>query len=154
MKTRIIKLAALLLCLAVGVWAADPWLGTWTLNVAKSKFNPGPPPKSRVRTVEMIGDQVKTTTVTVNAEGQTTKTVWIGKKDGKEYPVEGSQSKLMVSVRKISPTVEESVARVDGKPYYTSRAVLSKDGRTVTTTVKGQSRDGKPFENINILEKK
>ena len=30
--------------------AADPVIGTWQLNVAKSKFSPGPAPKSDART--------------------------------------------------------------------------------------------------------
>jgi hypothetical protein len=152
MTARFMRLAALLLCFAVGLWAADPWLGTWKLNVAKSKFSPGPPPKSRVRTFEMAGDQLKSTVENVNAEGQTGRTVWIGKKDGKEYPVEGPPMKVTFSVRQISPTAQEWVAKREGKPAYTSRLVLSKDGRTITQTVKG-TQDGKPFENISVHEK-
>ena len=34
---------------AIAAWAADPVLGTWELNVAKSKYNPGPAPKSQTR---------------------------------------------------------------------------------------------------------
>ena len=29
---------------------SDPFVGTWKLNLAKSKFNPGPAPKSQTRT--------------------------------------------------------------------------------------------------------
>ena len=30
----------------------DPLLGTWVLNVAKSKYTPGPPPKEQTTTFE------------------------------------------------------------------------------------------------------
>ena len=41
--------------------AADLVLGTWHLNVARSKFNPGPAPKSSKRTYELYRDGIKTT---------------------------------------------------------------------------------------------
>ncbi len=41
--------------------AADPASGTWELNLAKSKFSPGPPPKSLTRTFEATGADVKYT---------------------------------------------------------------------------------------------
>ena len=69
MTARFMKLAALLLCFAVGLWAADPWIGTWKLNVAKSKFSPGPPPQSRIRTVEKVGDQRYAVTLTPDQAG-------------------------------------------------------------------------------------
>jgi len=36
-------------------------LGKWKLNVEKSKYVPGPGPKSMTRTVEAEGDEVKFT---------------------------------------------------------------------------------------------
>ena len=38
---------------------ADPFAGTWTLNVAKSKYDPGPTPKSGSVTFSSKGDNVK-----------------------------------------------------------------------------------------------
>ena len=45
--------------------AADPIVGTWQLNVAKSKFNPGPALKSqtRVYTESAKGISIKVTQV-------------------------------------------------------------------------------------------
>ena len=50
--------------------ADDPVLGTWHLNVAKSKYSPGPAPKSQVRTYEAHKDGVKATIRTIYADGQ------------------------------------------------------------------------------------
>ena len=69
--------AAILMSLAwvaPAAWAQDKDLGmgTWKLNLAKSKYQPGPPPKSLVVTFEPAGKGVKTTSDFVNAEGQKT----------------------------------------------------------------------------------
>jgi len=34
----------------------NPLIGAWTLNIAKSTFSPGPPPKSATRTYTQNGD--------------------------------------------------------------------------------------------------
>jgi hypothetical protein len=44
--------AVLTVAFAVSAQSADPWVGTWKVNLEKSKYSPGPPPKSAVRKVE------------------------------------------------------------------------------------------------------
>ena len=45
--------------------------GTWKLNLAQSKFNPGPPPRSETRTWQDRGDGVQTFTAEgVDAQGR------------------------------------------------------------------------------------
>jgi len=39
--------------------AAEAWLGTWKLNTAKSKYSPGPAPKSLTLTWEATADGIK-----------------------------------------------------------------------------------------------
>ena len=51
---------------------SDPALGTWQLNVSKSKYSPGPPPKSSTVTVQAVGQNHKLTGVTIDAEGKQT----------------------------------------------------------------------------------
>jgi hypothetical protein len=41
----------LMLCALALVAADNPFVGTWKLNVAKSKFSPGPPPQSQTVTI-------------------------------------------------------------------------------------------------------
>ena len=38
---------------------ADPLVGTWVLNVAKSKYTPGPAPKSETRTYVVAGPDIE-----------------------------------------------------------------------------------------------
>ena len=58
------SISAAVIWLAAGslLFAADPDLGTWKLNVAKSKYSPGPAPKSGNRDLSRpAGDAVKRT---------------------------------------------------------------------------------------------
>jgi hypothetical protein len=55
--------------------AQSELVGTWKLNVEKSKFNPGPAPKSSVLTYEAVGEGVKVAVEGVNAQGNPTKSV-------------------------------------------------------------------------------
>src|SRR5688500_12039259 len=72
--------------------ASDPRIGTWKLNVAKSKYSPGPPPQSGTLKVEASGQGEKATSEGVNAEGGRTGTQYTANFDGKDYPITGSQN--------------------------------------------------------------
>ena len=62
---RVLQFIAIALLVVVGSSPlrpqSNPLVGTWKLNVAKSKFDPGPAPKSLTRTVVAQGDGVKYT---------------------------------------------------------------------------------------------
>ena len=53
-----------------GFAQTDPFIGTWKLNLAKSKYSPGPPPKSQTATYDAAGDGVKVTVKGTNGQGQ------------------------------------------------------------------------------------
>jgi hypothetical protein len=67
----------------------DAHIGTWKLNVAKSKFNPGPGYKSETRTYEPTADGYKFQGERVNPDGGTEKSGFTVKYDNKDYPVAG-----------------------------------------------------------------
>src|SRR4051794_30609988 len=71
------------------VLAADPLVGTWKLNVAKSTFSPGPGPKGTTVTYEADGEWVVTKAQRVDPTGKATTGGNRYKYDGKEYPYEG-----------------------------------------------------------------
>ena len=60
---RLLKFASIFVLAAVACAPAfaqaSPAVGTWKLNVEKSKYNPGQAPKSLTRTLEAQGDNVK-----------------------------------------------------------------------------------------------
>lgn len=50
-----------LLALGMTLWPADPVVGTWKLNAAKSMYTPGPTPRSGTITYEETADGIKRT---------------------------------------------------------------------------------------------
>ena len=58
--TMMVSAAAVLAAtLVANAQSKDPFVGTWTLNVAKSKYSPGPVPKSITSTYEAAGKGYK-----------------------------------------------------------------------------------------------
>src|SRR5436309_474302 len=65
----------------------DLVLGTWHLNIEKSKFNPGPAPKSQTRTYEQYRDGIKTTIRAVYSDGHTSLVQFVSDYSGDQVPV-------------------------------------------------------------------
>src|SRR5438552_1687634 len=80
---------------------ADPRIGTWKLNVAKSQFNPGPPNQSLTVKVEASGQGEKVATEGVNADGTRAATQYTANFDGKDYPLTGSPLSDTVSLNRV-----------------------------------------------------
>jgi hypothetical protein len=141
------------LSVALGLAAADPAIGTWKLNVAKSKYSPGPAPKSATITYEVSGDGVKRTGETVTADGQTTSFSYTAQYDGKEYPVTGNPNADTIVLKRINDYTSESTLKKGGKFSATARRVVSKDGKTLTLTLKGTNAQGQKVNNVLVYEK-
>src|SRR5437879_9096562 len=76
---------------AAACFAANPHMGTWKLNEAKSKMPAGMGKNTTVIYAEQ-GDKVKVTVDGVDKDGKPTHSVWVGKFDGKAYPSKGNLS--------------------------------------------------------------
>jgi hypothetical protein len=114
---------------------------SWKLNLAKSKFSPGPPPKSSTLTYLVEGQSLTATLEGVDAQDKPTKVVQ-GPYfyDGKSYPVTGAAAYDASSYRIVDNTTDEITRTKMGKVVQTVIEVLSEDGRTLTFTVTGCQR--------------
>src|ERR1700758_2201163 len=102
MRTKTIRLTLALCFLAISLgFAADPEMGTWKLNEAKSKIAPGMP-KNHTVVYEAAGDSVKITVDGTDKDGKATHNEWTGKFDGKDYPVTGDPTSDMRSYTKVN----------------------------------------------------
>src|SRR5262245_15616945 len=64
----------------------NPIIGTWRLNLEKSKFESGPPPKGQTRQYSQRTDGLIVATIwSINAQGNPSFTQTVSKYDGKEY---------------------------------------------------------------------
>ena len=70
--------------------AADPQIGTWKLNVAKSTFNPGPAPKSGNTKIEAAGAGAKLIVDQTTADGTARHWEFTANYDGKDVPIVGN----------------------------------------------------------------
>ena len=133
--------------------ASDPRIGTWKLNVTKSKFSPGPPPKALTVKVEPSGQGEKVTTEGVNAEGGNTATQYTASFDGKDYPLTGSPNADTVSLKRIDARTTVRTDKKGGKVALTLTRAVSQDGKTMTVTVKGTDAQGQAVNSVLVFEK-
>jgi hypothetical protein len=136
--------------LGASAQAADHQVGTWKLDVAKSKYSPGPPPKEGTLKIEAQADGLKFTIDGINAEGKTIHIEFSPKYDGTDSPMTGNPNADTVSLKKINDHTIETVAKKDGKPTMTTRSVVSKDGKTRTNTQKGKNAKGQDVNNTTV----
>ena len=154
MKRRIGVFAALVLVLAAGsvlLAQNNPFVGTWKLNVAKSKYDPGPAPQSSTRTWDASGMVMVNG---VNAAGKTTSYGYTIKDDGKEYPTMGAipNTADKITSKKIDANSYEAKFTKAGKQVEVTTFMLSDGGKTLTIHAKGTPEIG-GFDNLQVWEK-
>jgi len=149
------KFAKLLGTLLLGMTlsAADPSIGTWKLNAAKSKYTPGPAPKSATITYEETADGIKRTGESVDAEGKTTSFQYTAKYDGKEYPITGSDLYDAITLKRINDQTAEATLKKSGKVVSHARRIISKDGKVMTLTITGTDPKGEKMHNVAVYDK-
>lgn len=131
----------------------DPRVGSWQLNVAKSKYTPGPAPKSQTLKIEAAGKGEKVTSESVSGTGAKTVTEYTADYDGKPHPLKGSEVADMVTLKRVDSHTTERVDSKNGKTMATYHRSVSKDGKTMTVTIKGTDAQGKPTSNVVVFEK-
>jgi hypothetical protein len=133
----------------------DAHIGNWKLNVAKSKFDPGPGYKSETRTYEPTADGYKFEGERVNPDGSTQKYGFTVKYDNKDYPVTGKDpgSAETIAVKLVDANNIESTSKKGRDVLYTSKVVVSQDGKVMTITTKGKNPDGEPFDNVQVYDR-
>lgn len=132
--------------------AADPRVGTWKFNPAKSKFDPGPPYKSRTLQIEAAGDGIKVRVDSVLADGKPQSVSHAARYDGKDYPIPGYRDVDSLALTMIDEYTVESTSKKAGKVAAISRIVVAKDGKTMTVTIKGTNDKG-AFNDVVFYDK-
>jgi hypothetical protein len=140
------------LVLSVGA-AADPHTGTWKMNPAKSKYNPGPTPMSLIVKVDCDENGIKLDAEGTYAEGISTHVEYSAKFDGKDYPITGTYADT-VSVKRIDAnTIQSTLRKKDGKLMLIVTTTVSTDGKTTISTFKGTDGQGHNISNIVVYDK-
>lgn len=153
-----LMLGGVLLAGFAAAQSGDPWVGTWKLNPAKSKYDPGPAPKSQTLKIEPVaGGAQKHTFEGVDAQGRRTHSERTAKFDGAEVTVQAvappATTVTTNAFRRIGDRSFEVKGMVDGKPGTTNRVEVSADGKTMTQTVSGINAQGKKVNNVIVYER-
>ena len=145
----------LTLALASMALAAEPNVGTWKLNIAKSKLAPSTqaPVKEETFVVREIGDQFEITVTRTRTDGSTNSTKGTNPKQGGVVQSAAMPKDFIVMVTMISPNEWYNTFLQNGKQLSVAHFVISKDGKTITETGKGLDDKGKPVESLAVFDK-
>jgi hypothetical protein len=149
-----------LVCLVASVLTSSavaqapvPGLGSWTLDPAKSKFTPGPAPKSLTATFTAAGQGVKAVIDGVGPDGSKVHWEYTASLDGKPYPVTGNGDGDMVVAKRIDANSIETAYTLKGKPTTVNTRVYSADGKTMTVTSTGINAQGQKVNNLQVFDR-
>jgi len=134
--------------------APDPIVGTWTLDVAKSTYKPGPAPKSATLVVEAAGKGYKIAIDVMGPDGKAMKWGWTNTEDGKEFAITGNPMYDAGTTTRTSPKEGTNVYKKAGKTIVTAKTSVSADGKTLTATSTGTDAKGQAINNVALYIKK
>ena len=131
--------------------AANPQIGTWKLNEAKSKL-PGVAKNNLVVYTE-VGDNVKVAIDGVDSAGKTYHSEWTGKMDGKDYPVTGDSQTDARSYKVVNASTLAFETKKGGKVILTGTIVVSADGKSRTVVSSGTNAKGEKVTQTAVYDK-
>ena len=134
----------------------NPFLGTWKLNVAKSKFESVPAPKSQTRTITQQGNGVKYSFEGVAADGTPFAFSFVTYYDGTEAAITGTGTPAgadAITLKRVDSHKIEGTLHKGGRDVGKVVAEVSKDGKVATVRGKGKTVDGKEYSSESVYDK-
>ena len=127
--------------------------GTWRVNIAKSKADPGPLPKSQTSVWDAApGGGARNVVESVTSTGMTTRTELVTMFDGKPSELKGAPMPTTRTYTKIAGGYQ-FVDRVNGKVTTTTRITFATDGKARTNVATGVNASGQPVNNFTVFER-
>ena len=142
------KLTIMGLVFASALFSADPAVGSWALNVEKSKLQSPERWMGTVMTVELV-EGASYRYKFASAKGQSPEQ--IRNFDGKERPA-GEAGVTVIYQRKDSYH-HKTIQKRDGKEIFVLDATISNDGKTLTAVVKDTAHADQAFDEVRVYEK-
>jgi hypothetical protein len=134
--------------------ANDPQYGTWKLNLAKSKYSPGPAPKEGTVTIEAAGPGRKVSVAGVASDGTPVKWGYSGNFDGKEIPITGNNPDAdVVILKRVSANAIRTTNKQAGKRTLVNCVSVSADGKTLTVATSGVNGKRQQVRNTQVFDR-
>ena len=154
---KIIFLFIILISLSDTLWAADPIIGTWKLNIAKSVLSADEKSiKEDINIYRETDENLMELTIsTIFEDGTIDSGKWIWPKEG---GVAACLSKtleegLLYVEGYVEPGHWFAVITLNGNQVGLYHKIISSDGKTMTQTFKGVDENGKPVNIKKVMEK-
>ncbi len=141
--------------MTVGVARAadDPMSGTWKVNLAKSKFDPGPAPKTLTATIKVENGTEIFASEGVDGAGNATHAMFTAKFGGPDAPVMGIAYADTVSLKRVKANHIVATMKKGGKVTMTVHVVVAEDGKTRRLTYEGKNQNGKAVHDEVVYDK-
>jgi hypothetical protein len=157
MRNKVVMMlvaAMMLMGMVMVVRAADdPISGTWKLNLAKSKFDPGPAPKSSTSIIKVENDTETFLSDGVDAAGNATHSEFTAKFGGPDVPVTGILYADTIALKRVGSKQIIGTYKKGGKVTVTVHVVVSADGKTRRVTYDGKNQNGKALHDDVVYDK-
>jgi hypothetical protein len=132
------------LSMVASAQSKDPFVGTWRLNVAKSKYT----------TYEAAGKGYKISVRNEPPSGPVQQYSYTTTLDGTDSKLTGNNPNAdTIAMKRVDANTLESINKRDGKVTVRQRNVVSADGKTRTVTTTGVDAQGRKVNNVGVFEK-
>lgn len=152
-RASVFTAVAITVAVALGGTAFAQAVGTWKLDLAKSKYEQGQAPKSTTLVYEAADAGIKVTVDQVPADGPAIHYGVTANYDGNDVPVVGNPNADMVARTRVDATTTKLVNKMGGNILSTPTLVVSADGKTLTITTTGKNAKGQTIDSIAVYDK-
>lgn len=154
---RMVALVAVLSCgltaIASAADAPDPAIGTWKLNLEKSKYAADRVPKSMTRTYTAVAGGTSMSVTGVAADGSAISQTATLTYDGKDVAVTGAAGWDTLSLKKVNGRTVKSEMKKGGKVVGHTTRVVSAKGKVLTLTSAYKSDKGGTIHETGVYDK-
>ena len=147
--------ALVLMALPLPAAAADPFVGTFRLNAAKSAASGGQVPPELILTISENGNDLLVATSGKAADGSpiSADVLVVPKTGGTVKAAAGQKNYDSTVFSRKDPNTIDMVAMQQGKERTRVKLALSKDGKTLTRSFTTTNAQGKPVKGTSVLER-
>ncbi len=132
--------------------AGDPFVGNWRLNLAKSRL-PAPLPQKQDVSIQ-ISDQIIRLQEDIVSDNGDKLTIKVHAKfDGQDYAIDGSPYADTVAYTRVDRNTIKGRGKKGRNVILDETAVVSSNGRTLTTTYSGIDASGRPGTYVAVFDK-
>jgi hypothetical protein len=147
------KFTLALVGFAATLFAADPFVGTWKLNAAKTKYKVGTAPKEQTIVITEAGADLHVKISGTSGDGKPFALSY-------SVPAAGGAGKFLESApydsvegKRHGTNERELMYKKGGKTVYTAHPKITTDGNTMSASAKGMNPAGQKVESESVYDK-